>query len=165
MNSFFIIKIFGMLLILLLLGLPYLPWNVKFTLCSARYLKKHSWKNIAFVLETLVVGAVLLCIAPLLKAFFMWLFNLGFMKWILDKLSARTTYSIESVVILALNFVLAFLFVIVKNSFRGALDAFVFKKGSETESDEEQEKKRKKKNRKVKNRKRQEQKKWVTQEH
>lgn len=151
--SFTILKIFFLVLVLILLAAPYLPWKVGFTLCSARYQKKNSWKNIAFVIETMLVGAVLLCVGPLLKSLFIWLFNLEFMQWLLSKLSDRTTYTIESISVLALNLAMALLFVILKAIFRRILDAFVFKEArSEEEEEEKQKKKRKRNNRKSKNR-------------
>ncbi len=157
--NFLIIKIFFMLLVLFLLSLPFLPWKIKFTLISDRYEKKDTWKNIAFVIETMIVGALLLCLAPLLKSFFIWLFNLRLMQWLLDKLSDRTVYTLDAVVVLALNFALAFAFVIVKKIFRGILDAYVYKNSSTEEKEDEKKKKQKQhKKRKAKNRARHQQK-------
>lgn len=157
--SFAIIKIILMLLVLFLLSLPFLPWKIKFTLISDRYEKKENWKNIAFVIEAMVVGAILLSVAPLLKIFFKWFFGLKFMQWVLDKIPGRTQYTVEAIIILALNFILAFLFVYVKKFSRGILDKFVFKEQKNPEEDEKKAKKKKQKQRrKAKNRARHQQK-------
>ena len=104
--NFLIFKIIFMLLVLFLLSLPFLPWKVRCTLISARYEKKDRWKNIAFVIETLVVGAMLLCLAPLMKSFFTWLFNLEFMAWLLDKIPGRTLYMLDAIIIFLLNLII-----------------------------------------------------------
>lgn len=149
--NFFIIKVLCLLVVLFLLALPYLPWKIGLTLSSSRYNKKNSWKNIAFVVETLLLGGILLGLAPLIKAFFLWFFDLGFMKWLLGKLSAKTTYTLEALVMLVLNLSLAFLFVIAKKFFRGILDKYVYKSEPE-EEDENDKKKQRIRKRKAKSR-------------
>jgi len=150
--NFFFVKILLMLLVLFLLAIPFLPWKITgLTLFAKRYEKKNSWKNIAFVLETLVVGGILLCFAPLLKVFFNWLFELKLFAWLLSKISDRTVYTVDAIVVFALNFALAFAFVFVKNLFRSILDRFVFKDTGADEGDK-QRKKSKKQKRKDKNR-------------
>ena len=113
--NFLIFKILFMLLVLFLLSLPFLPWKGGLTLFSLRYEKKHTWKNIAFVIETILVGSLLLCLAPLLKAFFNWFFELRRVEWLLGFLSDRTVYTADVIVVLALNFFLAFFFCCTKN--------------------------------------------------
>ena len=147
--NFLIFKIIFMLLVLFLLSLPFLPWKVRCTLISARYEKKDRWKNIAFVIETLVVGAMLLCLAPLMKSFFTWLFNLEFMAWLLDKIPGRTLYMLDAIIIFLLNLIIAFLFVYAKKILRDFLDRYVFKDNAKTDDEDE---KKKKQRRKAKNR-------------
>lgn len=157
--NFLIFKILFMLLVLFLLSLPFLPWKGGLTLFSLRYEKKHTWKNIAFVIETILVGSLLLCLAPLLKAFFAWFFELRWVEWLLGFLSDRTVYTADVIVVLALNFFLAFFFCCTKKFCRDILDATVFKNSSdEEEEDEKKSKKLWNKKRKAKNRARYQQK-------
>ena len=142
--NFLIVKLLLMALVLFLLSLPFLPWRVKFTLFSGSYEKKRNWRNIAFVLEAMVVGSVLLCVAPLLKGLCDWFFQLKLMEWVMNHMSDRAQYVIEAVGIIVLNFVLGFLFVILKKIFRAILDAFVFR--NDPEDLERKEKKKQKKN-------------------
>jgi len=144
--NFLIVKLLLMALVLFLLSLPFLPWRVKFTLFSGSYEKKRNWRNIAFVLEAMVVGSVLLCVAPLLKGLCDWFFQLKLMEWVMNHMSDRAQYVIEAVGIIVLNFVLGFLFVILKKIFRAILDAFVFR--NDPEDLERKEKKKQKKNNK-----------------
>lgn len=162
--NFLFFKVLFMLTVLFLLSLPFLPWKGGFTLFSLRYEKKHTWKNIAFVLETILVGALLLCLAPLLKAFFNWFFELRWIEWLLGFLSDRTVYTADAVVVLALNFFLAFFFCFTKKICRDILDATVFKNIlDEEDEDEKKSEKLRKKNRKAKNRARYQQKNFTEQ--
>lgn len=147
--NFLIVKVLLMLLVLFLLSLPFLPWRIKFTLISNRYDKRRNWRNIAFVLETAVVGGVLLCFAPLLKELCDWFLEQKLMQWLMDRVSDRAVYVVEAVGIIVLNFALGFLFVIIKKIFRGILDMFVFRKDPE-----DLERKEKKKQQKAKNKNR-----------
>lgn len=142
--KFLIFKALFMLLVLLLLGYPFLPCKLRFTLISDRYEKKNTWKNIAFVLETMLLGAMLLSLAPVLKSWLTWFFHLGFMQWILDKVSARTTYTLSAIVILVLNISLLSLFMIAKKISRFLLDKYVFKDTAQKKDKKDSGKNRKK---------------------
>lgn len=142
--SFILVKLLLMVLVLFLLSLPFLPCRLKFTLFSGSYDKKRSWRNVAFVLETMLLGGVLLCVAPLLKGLCDWFFQLKLMQWATNLLSDRAQYMVEAIGIVVLNFVLGFLFVIAKKIFRAILDKTAFRE----EDPEREEKKRKKKKKK-----------------
>ena len=82
--QFFIFKVFAIAAILAVLCLPFFPGKFRFSLASAGYSGKERWKNICFVLETLLVGSVILCFAPYIKGGLQWLFDTKLMRWIND---------------------------------------------------------------------------------
>lgn len=124
---FFIFKMIAIVAILLLTCLPFFPKKFKFSLASPGYTEKDRWKNICFVLETVLLGLVLLCIAPFIRNGLDWFFNLGFMRWIVDLFPERFVYIVDVVVIIISNLLVCALFLFVKKLFRNFLDTKIYK--------------------------------------
>lgn len=144
--QFFIFKVFAIAAILAVLCLPFFPGKFRFSLASAGYSGKERWKNICFVLETLLVGSVILCFAPYIKGGLQWLFDTKLMRWINDFIPDRFEYIVSVTVILAVNILVCLAFVYLKKIVRALLDTWVFKQSSEDKKDKKKKDKKKGKN-------------------
>jgi len=122
-----ILKVLIILAMLIICCLPFFPRKFRFSLAYHGYEGKDRWRNIAFVIETLVVCLVLLCIAPLLKNVFDWFFGLGFIKKLLGFLPDRLVYVIDVLVIFVTNILAYVVFFAAKGIFRKILDDKFFK--------------------------------------
>lgn len=147
--EFFVFKILAIAAVLAVLCLPFFPSKFKFSLASAGYSGKERWKNICFVLETFLVGSMLLCLAPYLKRFLVWLFDTKIMRWLTNIIPDRLEYIADVVTIIAVNLAVCILFLFIKKSLRRLLDTKVFKDSGERQDDKKSGKKDKKKNKKT----------------
>ncbi len=145
--EFFIFKILAIAAVLVVLCLPFFPSKFKFSLASAGYSGKDRWKNICFVLETFLVGSILLCIAPYVKRFLLWLFDTKAMQWLNNLIPDRFEYIAQVATIIVVNLAVCLLFLFIKKCLRTLLDSKVFKQVSE--EDKNKSKKKDKKGKKI----------------
>ncbi len=148
---FLLLKIVSVAAILLLLCLPFFPRKFKFSLASSGYTRSDRWKNICFVIETVILGSLLLCITPFIKNLLDWFFNLGFIRWLIDFVPGRFVYTVDVAVIIITNLIVCAIFLITKKNLRLILDAKIFKDStSDTDNDKKSGKgKKNKKNKKA----------------
>ncbi|MBE6688493.1 MAG: hypothetical protein E7588_04330 [Ruminococcaceae bacterium] len=137
-----ILKIIIIAITLAVLCLPFFPAKFRFSLASCGYDKKDRYRNVIFVLETLVVSCVLLCVAPLLKNVFDWFFGLGFMKWLVNLFPDRLVYAVDVFVLLITNIAVCVLFILAKKFSRKILDEKVFKNSSSGADNKKKDKKK-----------------------
>ncbi|MBR6593589.1 MAG: hypothetical protein IKK83_00185 [Clostridia bacterium] len=120
-----LLKIIAIIAILLLMCLPFFPAKFSFSLASKSYDGKERWKNLWFVIETAIVSVFLVTFAPYIKNALEAFFNLGFMQWLKDLLPERFVYSIDVVVLIAVNLGICFLFLFFKKLLRIVLDRLI----------------------------------------
>ncbi len=137
------LKILAIIVILALLCLPFFPHKFSFSLASVGYTKSRRWRNICFVLETIFLGLLLLCFAPLLKNLLDWLLKLGLLSWLIGLIPARAVYTVSVAVIILSNLIIAYIFLVAKKILRAFLDSTFFK-NSKNSSEDTSDKKRKK---------------------
>ena len=122
----FMLKTLLITLLLVMLSMPFWPHKFSFSLSSAGYRREYRWRNICFFIESAVLGFVLICFAPLIKNFFDWLFALGIVSWLIGFVPAPITYTVNVLVIIITNMLIALFFLTAKKIFRAFLDKRVF---------------------------------------
>lgn len=129
--EFFILKVLAIAVPLAVLCLPFFPSKFNFSLASAGYSGKHRWRNIVFVLETFLVGSVLMYVAPYIKKVCVWLLGTKAMLWLTNLIPDKLEYTHNVVTIIAVNLAVCVLFIFLKKTFRKFLDAKIFKQDSD----------------------------------
>ena len=124
--QWFVFKAAAILIILASMCLPFFPKKFGFSLRSPEYERENRWRNICFVIETVIISCVLLCIAPYIKDVFDWFFNLKWMAWFKNQLNDRFVYTVDVIAIIITNMLICYFFLYIKSIFRAILDKYAF---------------------------------------
>ncbi|MBQ9975787.1 MAG: hypothetical protein IJP16_04685 [Clostridia bacterium] len=140
---FFTLKILAILTVMVIFSLPFFPSKFSFSLAHEGYDKPRTWRNLAFVFESGLVGFLILCVAPLIKNLLHRFFALKWIKFLVDRfVGERIEYCFDVLVVIASNLVIIWCFLIVKRIVRALLDKLVY---NETRDSNKKDKKRKQK--------------------